>query len=78
MTININPGVNYINNFPGSEDVLCSTYDAYLKVIYLSAGFAYGVLAYVPGDMFPAFTSFCPGSGIYIVEALSSFQIEYN
>ena len=78
MTIDISPGLTYINRFPGTETIPCSAYDEYIQCIYLSGGSIIGVLVYVPDDMFSLFTSFEPGSGIYIVNALSSFQIEYN
>lgn len=78
MTISIEPGINYIAVFPGTSEVPCNQYDEYLSSIVLSASWKAGVVGYIPNDMFNFFTSFIPGSGVYIVHALSSFEIEYN
>ena len=78
MTIDINTGENFIDVFPGTETIELSTFDIHLLQVRLSGGWAFGFTSYIPGDKFNTLTTFTPGSGIYIVEASSPFQIEYN
>lgn len=61
--------------FTSSYTVPCSSYDDSIRTIYLSSSDLPGVLAYRPGVDYPFFTHFVSGSGVYIVDALSAFQI---
>ena len=80
MILSIIPGVNEITVFPGTRSIPCSAYRDYLEKVYLiENNFVGGVYSWFADqkDAFNFFTHFTPGSGAYLVHAISAFDIEY-
>jgi len=77
MIIDVQPGVSQIDVFPGTENIALSTFDEFIDGIFYYSPI-YGPKGYVPSDRFNTLTYFEPNSGVYTINALSAFQIEYN
>lgn len=79
MTIDIEPGTNTIDVFPGSQEIPFKQYDNYLYSICLcSVSTQRAPVCYRAGSVIVPINKFVPGEGVYYIEALSAFQIEYN
>jgi len=81
MIIQVTPPTTEIETFPGTESIPCSSFDDKLFAVYLSGashGGYPGIIVYLPNTHLNMFTSFIPGSGVYIIKAKESFEIITN